>query len=156
MTDTDSFLNFLFGPMIAGSEVRPRQVLDWAKAIDDTKGSDFWTVILQAWSSFDRIPHEEFAFQFARFSGHAPGAPHLPDRMTLYRGQDDGASVGLSWSLDPEVAKDFARGHRGCNISNPLVLELEVTRDQVAFFTNDRDEQEVVLLEIPLLEICAQ
>ena len=76
----------------------------------------------------------------------------LPATMTVYRGQSADASPGLSWTLDRKVAERFARGHRGMKLPNPVVLEITVSRDDVALFITDRDEAEVVLFEAPGIE----
>jgi hypothetical protein len=142
------FLKALFGSGVPGSAARPSAVLNWAEANDD--GSAFWKVVQSAWESFDRIPHESFALFFERFAESAPSSPSdLPERMTVYRGQSGDDLKGLSWSLSRQVAENFARGHRGIPVANPVVLELGITRDQVAFVCNDREEDEVVLRSIP-------
>lgn len=144
-------MKHLFGPEGGGSAQRPWLVLDWCAGLGDGDGPAFWQVILGAWTTFDRIPHEEFAAQFARFAGAAPPEPGLPERVTVYRGQDDSAPLGLSWTLSWDVAEGFARGHRNIRNPDPVVLALEVTRREVAFLAHDREEQEVVLLAIPPL-----
>lgn len=149
MADPDAFLNHLFGPEGGGSAQRPWVVLDWCATLGADDGRAFWQVILGAWSMFDRIPHEEFAAQFARFASNAPPKPDLPGQLTVYRGQDDSAPLGLSWTLSRDVAEGFARGHRNIRNPDPVVLALDVSLSEVAFFTNDREEQEVVLLAMP-------
>ena len=131
VADPDTFLNHLFGPKGGGSAERPWLVLDWCAALGEGDGPAFWQVILRAWTTFDRIPHEE--------------------PVTVYRGQDDSAPLGLSWTLSWDVAQDFARGHRNIFNPDPVVLALDVWSSEVAFYTNDREEQEVVLLAIPPL-----
>ena len=142
-----AFLKVLRGPEGGGSEQRPWKVLAWAET---ASGRAFWAVVLREWSTFDRIPHAEFAAMFTKFADHAPPKPDLPERMTVFRGQSASAPKGLSWTLDRAQAAAFARGRR--RLHDPatrVVLELEVTRDQVAFYTNARKEREVVLLAIP-------
>ena len=142
-----AFLTTLRGPEGGGSAERPWRVLEWANTCS---GKAFWAVILREWPMFDRIPHAEFAAAFAKFADHAPPKPKLPHRMTVYRGQAIGAPSGLSWTLDRAQAEAFSRGRRRSHDpATRAVLELEVTLDQVAFYTNDRGEQEVVLLAIP-------
>jgi hypothetical protein len=131
-----------------GSKERPGHFLKYCRSLGDTAGEAFWGNLIDHWSSFDLIPHEEFSILFCRFRRYSPKA-NLPDRVTIYRGQDDGKSLGLSWTTDWEVAKGFAEGHRGKNHPNPRILSLEVTRDKIAFLCNDREESEIVLFEIP-------
>jgi hypothetical protein len=145
--EAGAFLDVLFGPEGGGSVQRPWKVLAWAET---ASGPAFWAVTRRAWSTFDRIPHPDFAAMFARFAEHAPPKPRLPERVTIYRGQSATAPKGLSWTLDRSVAEGFARGHRNVRVPDPVVLEMEVTLAQVAFFTNDRKEREVVLMGIPV------
>ena len=141
-----TFLTTLRGPEGGGSAERPWKVLEWANTCS---GKAFWAVVLREWSTFDRIPHVEFATMFTKFADHAPPKPDLPVRMTVYRGQSASAPKGLSWTRDRSVAEGFAHGHRNIRVPDPVVLEMEVTPAQVAFYTNARKEREVVLLSIP-------
>jgi hypothetical protein len=120
--------------------------LEWANTCS---GKAFWAVVLREWTTFDRIPHVEFAAMFAKFADHAPPKPDLPERMTVYRGQSASAPKGLSWTRNKSVAEGFARGHRNIRVPDPVVLQMKVTPAQVAFYTNARKEREVVLLAIP-------
>ncbi len=141
-----AFLDVLFGPEGGGSVQRPWKVLAWAET---ASGRAFWSVTVRAWTTFDRIPHPEFAAVFARFAEHAPPKQRLPERVTVYRGQSASAPMGLSWTRDRRVAEGFARGHRNIRVPDPVVLEMEVTPAQVAFCTNARKEREVVLMAVP-------
>ncbi len=149
VADPDTFLNHLFGPEGGGSTQRPWVVLDWCATLADGDGTAFWQVILEAWTSFDSIPHAEFEAQFARFASAAPPKPGPQKRVTVYRGQERSAPMGLSWTLSWDVAEGFARGHRHLFNPDPVVLALDVLRSEAAYFANDREEQEVVLLSIP-------
>lgn len=148
MADSVAFLDHLFGPQGGNSTSRAHKVVAWARSLGDVDGKAFWEVMVEAWLTFDLIPHKEFVRLFKRFATSAPSVD-LPESMTVYRGQSADAPKGLSWTLNRAVAESFARGHRGILNRNPVVLELEVTRDQVAMFINDRDEDEVVLKSIP-------
>jgi len=140
-----------FDRSVGGSQERPWHFLRYVrKCLADTDGEAFWKNLIEHWSGFDLIPHEEFASLFDRFRGYSPNA-NLPDRVTIYRGQNDGELLGLSWTTDFEVAKEFAKGHRGLKNALPIIFGLEVTRDKIAFLCNDREESEIVLFEIPSL-----
>jgi len=71
----------------------------------------------------------------------------LPDYFTVYRGQNDGATVGLSWTLDKGVAEGFARGHRGIWNPSPIVITAEVYKRDVAFACAERHEAEIVVFK---------
>lgn len=137
----------LMGPLGGGSTWRPRAVVLWAGPLVDADGPVFWEVVIETYPSFDLVPQEDFARLFARFAASVPPVD-LPERLTVYRGQSADEPKGLSWTRNHKVAEGFARGHRSRNL-NPVVLELEVTRDQVAMYLTDRDEETVVLKAIP-------
>ena len=82
---------------------------------------------------------------------------HLPDRFTVYRGtygvDFEEACGGLSWTLDYDLACWFAVEYSQRYCENPdqiRVIQCEVIKDEdhIWLFTNEREEQEVVI-EIP-------
>lgn len=60
----------------------------------------------------------------------------LPDELTVYRGYSN-CPNGCSWSLLKEVAEGFG----------DEVRSMKVSKDKVFAYLNDRDEQEVIILE---------
>lgn len=62
------------------------------------------------------------------------------------------ASAGFSWTLDRDVACWFAMRFADRN-GSPLVLSATVPRSDIALYTNERSEQEVVLLVPPTAAI---
>jgi hypothetical protein len=144
----------------ANSVERPELVIEWATR-RRTNGRDFWRVVALEWSSFDRIDHYKFGILFSRYRPHwttdvwAPDDftfyASLPERLKVYRGQSADWEVGLSFTIDPTVAKSFAHGHRGIRLPNPVVLEVEINKADIAFATNEREESEVVLFQPPPL-----
>jgi hypothetical protein len=140
---------FIDGPYGGGSHERPQLVIAWADAIEGPEaGRAFWAVIQDEWSSFDRIPHQEFVRLFAKFAKQWAATDEiesLPDRLTVYRGQSRDDPPGLSWTRDRGVAQTFARGHRGIAVPNSTIIERRINREGVALVLNDRDEQEIVL-----------
>lgn len=146
--ESEAFSKWL--PMCpGGSTARPWEVYEWGTRLADTEGETFWELLVKHWSGFDFIPHEAFAGLFARFRGSAPRAG-IPDKLKIFRGQDDSSMPGLSWTTDRKVAKLFAEGHRGTKNPNPIILTLEVTGDEIAFRCDEREESEIVLFEIIL------
>lgn len=144
--EPEAFREWLFRCQ-GGSQTRPWHFLNWGRRLADTDGETFWGLLVEYWSIFDQIPHEEFAALFARFRGSTPRAG-IPDKVTVYRGQDLTALPGLSWTTDREVAYSFARGHRGIKNPNPAIMTLEVAAAEIAFLCDNRQESEVVLFEI--------
>lgn len=66
----------------------------------------------------------------------------LPDKVILYRGTDapPGKDRGFSWTLNKEKAKWFAERWK----QNGRVRALEVLRDGIKLYTDDRGEAECV------------
>lgn len=143
-----AFVDWLYGPECGGSTARPWAVLIWAARLEWKEGRTFWAVIRETWPLFDRIPHRDFQRAFRYFKPFAP-RDGLPERLTVYRGQAKTAPLGLSWTTSRTVAKSFARGHRGLSSPEPAIYSLKVTARQIAFLSNDREEREVVLFNVP-------
>jgi hypothetical protein len=148
MNDADEFLKWLYGPEGGGSHIRPQHVLRFVTDIPNEAGETFWQVITETWPDFDLIPHPAFEEQFRRFRLTAPGSC-AKQPCLLYRGQDVSAPLGLSWTRDRAVAEGFAKGHRGILNANPVVFSYQPSPSEIAFVCDERDESEVVLLEIP-------
>ncbi|WP_299850579.1 hypothetical protein [uncultured Roseovarius sp.] len=130
-----------------GSAARANFVLHWIEEVG--AAAAFWPIVSRAWSGFDRIPHEEFAYWFHVYRRSVPKVEGLPRRMTVYRGQDASAPLGLSWTRSRTVAEAFARGHRIYFNPNPIVHERVITPGKVAFTCDDCEESEIVLIAIP-------
>jgi hypothetical protein len=130
----------------------------------------FWYFVARQWAQFDRIPHERFATEFKKHRagwepeimtwGHPKGNDNiktyrtLPDPITIYRGQGFDQSIGLSWTLDIDVASAFAMGLPGARNSDPVILSLTVTRKDIAFVVNEREQAELVLFTPPKRKHC--
>lgn len=146
MRDPESVIAFV--GKHGSSARRPLLVSEWAFQMPSECGKVFWRVVTACWNGFDRIPHDDYEQLFEMFSDSVPSCD-VPEGLTVFRGQDADAEKGLSWTRDRKVAEAFAHGHRGLNNPNPVVLEMEVFRGDVAFTCNERDEAEVVLMRIP-------
>lgn len=132
-----------------------------AKGIADRSTFDlFWPVISGWWSLMDLIDHRHAQELFACFEQAWDLATFAPDArfssmkfhhqrrrtVRLYRGQDADGYVGLSWTTNPSIALEFARGHRGIKNPKPIVCEIVVDRrQQVWLFLTERQEDEAVL-----------
>ena len=147
----------------SGSDARPEALLRLHSEIFPRKnkkaGQAFWRWVACEWEGFDAIPHELYEDCFLFWAKYwSPNCMNpedldafksLPNEFTLYRGADEFAPLGLSWTLDRRVAESFSRGHRGSLNQNPVVLEANVTRNAVAFLQTSRQEAEVVLFSLP-------
>lgn len=142
-----------------GSAERPWAFLDLFEEMGGEDGAAFWRLVAKLWSGFDAIPHDDFAAAFRRARrAWTAAAMKAEDRaafdalshlVTIYRGQDADAPLGLAWTLRPDVAEGFARGHRGIRHRRPAVMMAKVRRSSVAFVCTERDEAEVVLFRPP-------
>lgn len=77
-----------------------------------------------------------------------PDGRDLPSRkrLTIYRGQDLDAPLGIAWSLSQRIAQKFAMGAatRQAN-RDGVILKGTVERIDVLAFLTDRGEQEVIV-----------
>jgi hypothetical protein len=125
----------------------------------------FWNGLAKWWSSFDAI--DQAALQVEMLRRRAAWSSNcmlkkdlwkygaLPDRFTVYRGQDMVGEVKILWTLDPTVAESFARGHRGVRHPDPIILMATTEKENVAFYQSTRKEAEVVLFQLPKLDVTA-
>ena len=113
-------------------------------------GPSFWQVLYSYWARFDFIRHRDFQRLFALYRGHwSPDfmsevdRAHydaLPGKITIYRGQDAAARVGLAWTVDRAVADKFVRAVR-----TPTIIQAKVRKRNVAAFLSCWGESEVIL-----------
>ncbi|MFK4561891.1 hypothetical protein ABIF94_002490 [Bradyrhizobium ottawaense] len=66
-------------------------------------------------------------------------------RITVYRGCSSARVHGLSWTTNPKVAQEFALGHRGIRVPDPVVLKAEIRKSNVITAIPDREEDEIIL-----------
>ncbi len=79
---------------------------------------------------YGQIPDLFEILQFANFT-----IPPLPENVTVYRGGDPD---GISWTLSRKVAVWFAER------PNIEVHQRVIHRDRILFYSNDREEQEII------------
>lgn len=68
----------------------------------------------------------------------------LPDEVQVFRGCSRERVAGL-WSLSRDVATQFAHGHRGIIVPNPIIAEATISRRDIFAVMTSRAEQELVL-----------
>lgn len=89
-----------------------------------------------------------YMFRYAAFLLPAD----LPEKVTVWRGSShlpfDHARTGYSWSTDRDTACWFAMRFADRN-GSPLVMAADIAKVDIALFTNDRSESEVVLIRPP-------
>lgn len=69
-------------------------------------------------------------------------------KFKVYRGTKEGVEdKGISWTLNKEIAEFFANRYFTKKIDGaPLIKEMEITKEDVLFYTNKRNEEEVIIL----------
>lgn len=145
------------------SQDRPVEFLRVVEAMN-LDSVRFWRILAAEWCGFDRIPHRRMAAAFRQHrTAWSPDCMRpadradfdaLPARVTLFRGQSALAPVGLAWTLNRQVAEQFARGHRDIPVPSPVLLSVEVRREAVAFMSTERGEAEAVLHRTPPRSRC--
>ena len=69
----------------------------------------------------------------------------LPDVITIYRGAQKIRSFGMSWTTDIEVAKLFAKGHRGYRVPDGRIVQTTIKKSDILTVSQDRGESTVVV-----------
>lgn len=80
----------------------------------------------------------------------------IPDKIgetvRAYRGTYgvslDEAAEGMSWTLDRDIACDFAYALGANGAGRPLVIEADIPREHVLMYANHTEEQELVVIPI--------
>jgi hypothetical protein len=144
-------LTWLQAVTLCGSYSRPDAALRWQEAGFATRDEllDEWPWLWSGGDPDDTDPRFLVVWRELRErTGDVAhdGEPLEGETFTVYRGQPPGAPLGLSWSLDREVAQRFAKGaaFRGVRM-NGEVLTDEVPRERVLAYLTGRGEAEVVV-----------
>ncbi|WP_144259500.1 hypothetical protein [Methylocystis sp. ATCC 49242] len=150
----DVFAAYLF---TFGSAQRPHEFLAVCSEFD-SRPRFVWEHFHYFWNSFDAIPHYKFA-KLLRSIRSDWRADHiddlkdrdfydeLPEEIIAFRGQDRCAPLGLSWTVDKEVAETFAQGHRGIRNKSPIIIAAHIKKKNVAGAYVSRFETELVLFD---------
>lgn len=93
----------------------------WSEVEFNSNDRDIWLELFSLRESIDSLKQE------------------LPEEMTIYRG---GHEEGFSWTLSREVGEWFSNRF---DEDTPF-LEKVIKKSDVLFYTNDRNEEEVVLI----------
>jgi hypothetical protein len=113
---------------------------------------DVFTDTENAWqnkSTWQMLFASDRPFRFAMMRPEDVAAfEALPDVVTIYRGCNYANKNGLSWSLSEETAQFFAdRFYKNDNTG--MILEAQVKKSDVIALLNHRNEQEILLFDIP-------
>lgn len=69
----------------------------------------------------------------------------LPESILIFRGCSWKHIYGCAWTLDPEVAEGFARGHRGIRVRDPVIASLQIPKKAAFGFYTERRESEILV-----------
>ena len=72
----------------------------------------------------------------------------LRDKITIHRGCGPINKLGISWSLNREIATRFPFSQR-YHTDQPLLLTATISKDRVAALKLGRAEQEVIVIDLP-------
>ena len=120
---------------------KPRTLLDLLVCgkLKNLTDEEYWTLVMTIWRDTETPSHHYDLWEVI-FAGREPDpstVKDLPDQMTIYRA---GHKSGLSWSLSYKTAKWFVRRSQGKGL-----WETIIKKEDILFYTNERDEREVVL-----------
>jgi hypothetical protein len=135
-----------------GSHQRPHVFLDDIAERFAGRPEIIWRVLHDEWNGFDAIPHARFTRLFSRIHEHwrveymnaddREFYASLPERFTVYRGQESFMRTGLSWTLDWDIAAKFSHGLRGpTNISPAIVIAEAYKRHVAGAYVGRKDRQ---------------
>lgn len=112
----------------------------------DVTDEEYWELVKGIWSRQEFNTDGKRKKNWKLIFNHRPSIPslteELPDRFTAYRaGKED----GFSWTLDKETAEWFHNRFKS-QFGNIPFLTKPFTKEDVVFYTNSRNEQEVVIV----------
>ena len=71
----------------------------------------------------------------------------LPEDLNIFRGQDQNRDIGISWTLDRNVAERYAQGECSTNM-DPTVIEVRIKKSDIAIVGCGFGESEIVPFNI--------
>jgi hypothetical protein len=77
----------------------------------------------------------------------------LPETVTVHRGCSRARVAGISWTTELSVAMQFARGHRGIRVPQPVIATAQVLKNEIFAVLTDRSESAVVCSPPRILKI---
>lgn len=69
----------------------------------------------------------------------------LPEVVTIYRGAVPARRLGIAWTTDIEVAREFALGHRGIRPFGSMIYRTEIAKTDIFTVSVEREESEVII-----------
>ena len=128
--------------LVSETDISTRELADlvlecWIDSENIHQNAEEWADLLA------RIPHEYFLAALG--ADDKETFAKLPEEIEIYRGAKKGLNEeGLSWTLDREKAEWFANRFERED-EEGIVLTRTVKKKDIAFYTNRRGEDEVVV-----------
>lgn len=125
-----------------------------SKRGDKLTNSQVWNLIKETWSNVESVSQDEYwsyIFSLRKTPPRYKREIQKSDKFKfidgdkyffVYRG---GHPMGLSWTLDEDTAKWFANRNGRVGDNNNVHMKM-ISIDEVKFYTNDRNEEEVVIV----------
>jgi hypothetical protein len=143
------------------SQCRLSTVLD---LIEFAPPEIFWPAFMDEWDCCDDTWEDRASVQQAMKRQKKPALPFfsqsqrqffetLPPLVQVFRGCSAPRVRGISWTVDRAVAEEFARGHRGGRVHEPVVASALIPKEHIFFVSDERQEKEVVLNPRRLREV---
>ena len=141
---------------------RPWRLDAFIEIADYPDDAEYWELLSHIWRDSENI-HQNKKLWRMFWNSDRPMKHHamdeeeravlngLPDRLTIYRGQDRSRLSGMSWTLDRDRAIWFAKRRINRDGTNYL-LTATVKKGNVHAYLNDRNEKEIVAERVKVTE----
>jgi len=157
-TATDDYTEWaidrLFGPGIDSNQ-RAFALADELEAA--TAPEQVWALFHTGWPGCGAVPHYVIRDVLKVLKAQPrPGTEFLdgdaqrffdslPETVIIYRGASPDRRLGMAWTTDILVAKDFAIGHRNVAVEGGLVYRAEIPKSAILTVVVDREESEIII-----------
>ena len=127
------------------------------RLIEYTPSAIFWPALMNAWYRCDATwDHRVRLLKWNMKRLRKPALAHfsksqrqffetLPPLVRVFRGCSAPRVRGITWTTDRAVAEEFARGHRGIPVLEPVVASALIPKEHIFFVIDERQEKAIVL-----------
>lgn len=150
LLENKDYLSFIF------LHEKPFRMNAFIEVKENFNDEDYWSIALSVWTNSDNIWQNRDTWKKLLKDKKRISTKHLfmseddrkvfdelPERFKIYRGYHDGKNeFGYSYTLDEETAKRFSKGHKVVG----KVYIREVSKSEVFAYTNERGEQEIIII----------
>lgn len=135
---------------------RPYRCMAVFKHWHEMDDKSYWECVREAWKDSENIWQWEAYWRFLLLGTTKKGSfmtpteqafvAALPKRVRVYRGYKAGLNRrGMSWTLSNEKAEWFANRYKEL-FGEGTVAERTVSKNKIYAYTNDRKEEEIIIL----------